>query len=181
MHRVPLLRAAQAQVDGFRRLSYIDLDMSETGIYTILCGPREAEFRRALENAGWRTTRQRAAVFAFLCSTSAHPTADQVYAAVRRHIPNISLATVYKALDALVDARLAAKFSDGEGPARYDTHGEAHYHLRCLKTGQVRDLPLPYDPQLPEKLDPSLLDALRRQGFHVTGHRLELLGYFDEK
>jgi hypothetical protein len=85
-----------------------------------------------------------------------------------------------RSLDALVDAHLAAKFCDGEGPARYDTHGEAHYHLRCTKTGQVRDLPLPYDPQLPTKLDPNLVEALRRQGFHVTGHRLELLGYFDE-
>jgi Fe2+ or Zn2+ uptake regulation protein len=154
--------------------------MSETGFFTTLAGRREAEFRRALEKAGWRYTRQRAAVFAFLCSTDAHPTADQVYAAVRRGIPNISLATVYKALDALVDARLAAKFTDGEGPARYDTHGEAHYHLRCTRTGQVRDLPLAYDPQLPTKLDPNLVEALRRQGFHITGHRLELLGYFDE-
>jgi Fe2+ or Zn2+ uptake regulation protein len=155
--------------------------MSETGPSTTLPDAREAEFRRALEKAGWRYTRQRSAVFSFLCSTSAHPTADHVYAAVRRVIPNISLATVYKALDALVDARLAAKFCDGEGPARYDTHGEAHYHFRCTKTGQVRDLPLPYDPQLPEKLDPHLVEALRRQGFHVTGHRLEVLGYFDEK
>lgn len=155
--------------------------MSETGSYTTLSGTREVELRRALEKAGWRCTRQRAAVFSFLCSTSAHPTADQVYVAVRRVIPNISLATVYKALDALVDSRLAAKFCDGEGPARYDTHGEAHYHFRCVKTGQVRDLPLPYDPQLPEKLDPNLVDALRRQGFHVTGHRLELLGYFDDR
>jgi Fur family peroxide stress response transcriptional regulator len=154
--------------------------MNETGFYTTLSGAREVEFRQALEKAGWRSTRQRAAVFAFLCSTNAHPTADQVYAAVRRVIPNISLATVYKALDALVDARLAARFSDGEGPARYDTHGEAHYHLRCTRTGQVRDLPLPYDPQLPERLDPALVESLRRQGFHVTGHRFELLGYFDK-
>jgi Fe2+ or Zn2+ uptake regulation protein len=134
--------------------------MNGTGLYTTLSGPREAEFRAALEKAGWRYTRQRAAVFAFLRSTNAHPTADQVYAAVRQALPNISLATVYKALDA---------------------HGEPHYHFRCVKTGQVRDLPLPYDPQLPAKLDPNLLDGLRRQGFHVTGHRLELLGYFDDE
>ena len=154
--------------------------MSETGLHTTLSESREAEFRLALEKAGCRCTRQRAAVFAYLCSTNAHPTADQVYAAVRRDIPNISLATVYKALDALVAAHLAAKFADGEGPARYDSHGEAHYHLRCLRTGQVRDLPLPYDPRLPEKIDPDLVESLRRLGFQVTGHRLELLGYFQD-
>jgi Fur family transcriptional regulator, peroxide stress response regulator len=155
--------------------------MFENDIRTTLDPSREAKLRAALEQAGWRCTRQRAAVFAFLCSTKAHPTAEQIYGAVRQCLPNISLATVYKALDALVDARLAAKFANGEGPARYDAHGEAHYHLRCLKTGEIRDLPLPYDPHLPEKLAPDLIERLRELGFHVTGHRLELVGHFQER
>jgi Fe2+ or Zn2+ uptake regulation protein len=141
---------------------------------------READFRRALEEAGWRCTRQRAAVYAFLCASDYHPTAEQVYDAVRHEIPNISLATVYKALDALVAARLAARLASDGGPARYDCHGEPHYHFRCLETGQVRDLPLPYDPGLLDKVAPGLTEALRRQGFHVTGHRLELLGHFQD-
>jgi Fur family transcriptional regulator, peroxide stress response regulator len=150
--------------------------MRETDLRTTLPAAREAEFRRALEQAGWRFTRQRAAVYAVLCSACSHPTAHD---AVRQALPNISLATVYKALDALVDARLAAKLAaDGRGPARYDGHAEAHYHLRCLKTGHIQDLPLAYDPQLPDKLAPDLIAALRRQGFEVTGHRLELVGHF---
>jgi Fe2+ or Zn2+ uptake regulation protein len=154
--------------------------MGETHLHTTLPPDREAHLRRALEEAGWRCTRQRAAVFAFLCASESHPTAEQVYDAVRPRIPNISLATVYKALDALVAARLAARFADGEGPARYDCHSEPHYHLRCLKTGHVRDLPLPYDPNLLDKIAPGLVEALRSQGFHVTGHRLELLGHFQD-
>jgi Fe2+ or Zn2+ uptake regulation protein len=141
---------------------------------------REAKLRDALEQAGWRYTRQRAAVFAYLCAVESHPTAEQVYNAVRREIPNISLATVYKALEALVDARLAGKLPNTEGPTRYDGHSEAHYHLRCTDTGEVRDLTLPYDPALFEKLAPHLLEDLRRQGFQVTGHRLELLGHFQK-
>ena len=143
------------------------------------CRPlTEAELRRALEQAGWRCTRQRAAVFAYLRSNLSHPTAEQVFAAVRQQIPNISLATVYKALEALVDAKLAGRVADGDGPARYDGRSDAHYHIRCEKTGQVLDLPVPYDPNLPAKLDPELLDALRRDGFEITGHRLELIGHF---
>ncbi len=138
----------------------------------------EAELRRALERAGWRYTRQRAEVFAYLRCVESHPTAEQVFAAVRRHIPNISLATVYKALEALVDAGLAARLADGSGPLRYDGRPEAHYHLRCERTGQVRDLPLPYDPDLLQRLAPALLDELRRQGFEVRGHRLEVVGQF---
>jgi Fur family peroxide stress response transcriptional regulator len=146
---------------------------------TTLCPSREAQLRRALEKAGCRFTRQRAAVYDFLSATTMHPTAEQVFAAVRQTVPNISLATVYKALDALCAANLAAKLADGTGTTRYDGHSEPHYHLRCLKTGEIRDLPLPYDPDLIARLAPHLVEELRRQGFQVIGHRLELVGRFD--
>jgi Fe2+ or Zn2+ uptake regulation protein len=137
-----------------------------------------AELRRVLEKAGWRFTRQRAAVFEYLRSVDTHPTAEEVYTAVRQCIPKISLATVYKALDALVDAGLATKIAYGDGPARYDCRRDAHYHLRCLRTGRIRDLETPFDPNLLEKLDPHLVATLRQQGFEVTDYRLELLGHF---
>ncbi len=142
------------------------------------CTLCEAEFRRALERAGWRCTRQRAAVFACLQAAESHPTAEQVFAAVRRRMPHISLATVYKALEALVSAGLAARIAHESGAARYDARSDAHYHLRCERTGEVRDLPLPYDPHLIEKIAPELAEALRREGFEITGHRLELVGRF---
>src|SRR6266404_6370484 len=142
--------------------------------------PNWAALRRALAAAGWRFTRQRAAVFEYLRSIHDHATAEQVYVGVRRDLPHISLATVYKALEALVDARLANKLPDASGPARYDCRSEAHYHFRCLKTGKVCDLPTPFDSELLDKLDPHLIESLRRQGFQVTGHRLELLGHFQE-
>jgi Fe2+ or Zn2+ uptake regulation protein len=138
----------------------------------------DEELRLALESAGWRFTRQRAAVYAYLRSTDCHPIAEQVFAAVRRELPHIGLATIYKALEALVDAGIATRLADSSGPARYDGRSEAHYHLRCERTGQVRDLPLPYDPQLLDKIAPDLIDTLRRMGFELTGHRLELVGQF---
>jgi Fe2+ or Zn2+ uptake regulation protein len=140
------------------------------------CSSSHVDLRAALEQAGRRFTRQRAEVFAYLHSVHSHPTAEQVFAAVRREIPNISLATVYKSLEALVDAGLAARLADDAGgPVRYDGRAEAHYHLRCERTGQVRDLPLPYDPQLLERIAPELLASLEEQGFEVLGHRLEVI------
>ena len=94
-------------------------------------------------------------------------------------VPSISLATVYKSLEALVACKLAAKLCFGDGPARYDCRSDNHYHLRCLKTGHVRDLPLPHDPGLIWKMDAALADVLSQQGFTVTDYRLELLGYFE--
>jgi Fur family transcriptional regulator, peroxide stress response regulator len=140
---------------------------------------RSEELQEALARAGLRYTRQREAVFHYLRSTDAHPTADHVFAAVRQHIPAVSLATVYKALEALVEAGVCTKLCDSTGPARFDGRCDQHYHLHCQKTGQVRDLETPYDPGLPFKLDPCLVESLRRQGFKVTGHRLEILGRFE--
>lgn len=141
------------------------------------CSSREAGLREALEKSGWRLTRQRVEVFAYLRSVHSHPTADQVFAAVRLRIPNISLATVYKALEALVDAGVAGRLADDSGGcARYDGRAEAHYHLRCQRTGQVRDLPLSYDPGLLDRIAPDLIASLRAQGFEVLGHRLEVIG-----
>ncbi len=142
---------------------------------------RELELRQALERVGWRLTRQRSAVFAYLRSVDDHPTAEQVYSAVRQQIPHISLATVYKALETLVEAGVAARLGNSLGAARYDCRTDAHYHLRCARTGQVRDLPTSFDPQLVDKLDPRLVEALRQQGFQVTSHRLEVLGYFRDQ
>jgi Fe2+ or Zn2+ uptake regulation protein len=140
---------------------------------------RSVELHVALAHAGLRYTRQREAVFYYLRSTNTHPTADQVFAAVRQQIPSVSLATVYKALEALVEAGLSTKLCDSTGPARFDGRCDRHYHLHCLKSGQVRDLDTPYDPGLPLKLDPYLVESLRGQGFRVTGHRLEILGRFE--
>jgi Fur family transcriptional regulator, peroxide stress response regulator len=139
------------------------------------------EVRRALEAAGCRYTSQRASVFSYLQQVHSHPTADEVYQAVRREIPKISLATVYKALEALVEAHLATKLTNGDNSARYDCRGEDHYHLRDVATGVIHDLPASYDPDLLAKLDPGLLARLAKSGFQVTGYRLEVLGRFEKK
>jgi Fur family peroxide stress response transcriptional regulator len=138
--------------------------------------------RHALEDAGLRCTPQRLAVYDILIQAAHHPTAEDVYQAVRESIPRISLATVYKSLEALVAIGVATKLTAGIGAtrARYDARRDLHYHFRCLRTGTVRDLPTQFDPDLVKKLDPGLADYLNRQGLQVTGYRLELIGYQDQ-
>ncbi len=139
------------------------------------------ELRHALESSGWRFTRQRAAVYQMLAQSHHHPSAEEVYQKVKREVPSISLATVYKALEALVGSGLAAKLNAGDGSALYDARSDGHYHLRCLRTGAVEDLPTPYDPHLIAKLDPELARRLQDQGFRLTGYRLELVGYYESQ
>ncbi len=138
-----------------------------------------ADVRAALRKASCRFTAQRAAVLAYLEMVDTHPTADEVYWAVRDRLPSISLATVYNALDALVAANLATKLTHGNNAARYDCRGEDHYHLHDTASGEIRDLQAKFDPKLLEKLDPRLVGRLERSGFRVTGYRLQVLGRFE--
>ena len=137
------------------------------------------DLRTALEAAGLRCTAQRAAVYDTLSRSAHHPTAEEVYQGVKATIPKISLATVYKALETLVACDLATRLSAADGRARYDARRDHHYHLRCLRSGTVQDIATPFDPDLIVKLDPTLTRDLERKGFHVTGYRLELVGYFE--
>lgn len=136
------------------------------------------EVRDALRAAGCRYTAQRVAVYAYLEQAHHHPTAIDVYEAVRRRHRSISLATVYNALEALVASRLANKLSGESGSARYDCGGQEHYHLRDLRTGEVQDLPIEFDAKLLQKLSPGLIEQLAHEGFQVSGYRLEVLGRF---
>lgn len=133
--------------------------------------PTETLLRHALEESGQRFTEQRAAVYRTLAATDQHPTADEVFLAVRHNLPGISLATVYKSLETLVGCGLAVKLTYGDGSARYDGRTDPHHHARCVACGKVTDI----EGSLPEPQ----LDVLRERadGFLVTGYRLELSGY----
>ncbi|HEX6940873.1 MAG TPA: transcriptional repressor [Longimicrobiales bacterium] len=130
----------------------------------------EAVLRRALESNGQRYTEQRAAVYRHLLQTDRHPTADDVFTAVRAEIADISLATVYKALETLVGCGLAVKLTYGDGSARYDGRTDPHPHARCLTCGAVLDVPGRLDPEALSGLGPV-------PGFAVAGYRLELVGH----
>lgn len=131
---------------------------------------REQELREALEADGHRFTTQRAAVYRTLAESTSHPTADEIFTSVRDRLPDISLATVYKALEAFVSAGLARKLTIGEGPARYDGRTEEHEHVRCVSCGRVADVD---DLQVADCL--GSVDG--KTEFEVVDYRLELLGH----
>lgn len=128
----------------------------------------EALLRSTLEAHGQRCTDQRAAVYRFLAGTDQHPSADEVFTVVRGAIPDISLATVYKALETLVSCGLAIKLTYGDDSARYDARTDDHYHSRCLSCGVVRDV---------AGAAPALPQIEVSAGFRVEGFRVEVVGY----
>ena len=128
------------------------------------------ELRRKLDERGGHMTRQREAVYDYLSRVMHHPTAEEVFLNVKRDLPKISLATVYKNLEALVACEAITKLSYGDGSARYDIRTDHHYHTRCLGCGRMWDLEA-------ARGKPALEQIKAQPGFTVSDFRLELLGH----
>jgi len=82
--------------------------------------PSLAEFESLCRRRGLAVTVQRRAVFTELARRRDHPTADQVYDAVRDRLPGLSRTTVYRVLEALVENGLARKVHHAAGVVRFD-------------------------------------------------------------
>jgi Fur family transcriptional regulator, peroxide stress response regulator len=87
-----------------------------------------------------KVTPQRLAIYKVLFETTSHPTAEDIYSALRQTHPTMSLATVYKTLDALKKVDLATELNVGDDSSRYDATVKSHPHLICLSCNKVMDL-----------------------------------------
>lgn len=87
-------------------------------------------------------SRQRESIKASLMARHDHPTADALYTSIREEYPNISLGTVYRNLNLLVELGEIRKLTCGDGADHFDADTSPHYHFVCKKCGQVYDLPL---------------------------------------
>jgi Fur family transcriptional regulator, ferric uptake regulator len=89
-----------------------------------------------------RFTRQRQAVLETVQASREHPDAARVFEAVRQLVPNISLGTVYRSLEALVEDGHLIQIQQPGAATRYDARLERHYHLLCGSCGSVFDVEL---------------------------------------
>ena len=87
-------------------------------------------------------SRQRESIKNCLAGRHDHPTADAIYTCIREEYPNISLGTVYRNLNLLVELGEIQKLTCGDGKDRFDATTAPHYHFLCRKCGAVTDLPI---------------------------------------
>ena len=85
-------------------------------------------------------SRQRELVYNALKSTTKHPTADWLYDNLKAENPGLSLATVYRNLNQMVDAHMIKRFCVPNSPDRYDAVLSAHYHFVCDRCSSLYDL-----------------------------------------
>lgn len=102
-----------------------------------------------------RNTVQRQIVLNTVLKMRNHPTAESVYEEVIKEHPSISKATVYRNLNQLAQQKAILRVPIPNGADRFDYHTEQHYHLRCIKCGEVYDVQMPYQTQLIHQVEDS--------------------------
>jgi len=91
---------------------------------------------------------------------------------VRRELPTLSLATVYKTLDTLATVGAVRPVSRLGARGRWDANVTSHHHLVCTVCGRVTDVA---EPRLDAAARPAAALAARH-GFTVAGHAIEIFG-----
>jgi Fur family transcriptional regulator, ferric uptake regulator len=85
-------------------------------------------------------TLQREAILRAIKRTDIHPTVEELWAMVRKELPRISLATVYRNLELMANLGLVRRIGVGGDRRRYDGDMSDHHHVRCLECGAVGDI-----------------------------------------
>ncbi len=117
-----------------------------------------------LTTVGFRVTPQREHVYSVLLEKRDHPTAEEVFIRAKRHMPEISMATVYNCLDALVKCGLARQVTLDRGAARFCPNMQEHCHFYCDTCESVFDIALVPGAGL------NLPKGFRAERFDVTIH-----------
>ncbi len=87
-----------------------------------------------------KNSKQREAVLEYLKGRTDHPTAEQIYDAVKKDFPRISLGTVYRNLSVLSEQHLIQKIVCENGDSyRFDYNMMPHSHFSCTKCGKILD------------------------------------------
>jgi Fur family peroxide stress response transcriptional regulator len=117
------------------------------------------EKKAGLKDTGILLTIQRSAVLDFLDGNSQHPTAEEIYQALRVMYPALSRATVYNTLDLLKQHKLIQEVTIERGKAHYDYNTEPHHHFICRHCGRIYDV--------------NREKVRVEQGNRVDGHKIE--------
>ena len=129
---------------------------------------RLREFEERCREQGLPVTVQRRAILEAVLERDDHPTADQIYEAVKDRIPQLSRTTVYRVLDTFAELGLVRRLQPS-GTTRFDGNVQRHHHLVCSRCSKVVDLEF-------EVLDRIALPNRKVQGFEIDGYSIHFSG-----
>ena len=97
-------------------------------------------FRDVCAEHGIAVTHQRQVLFEVMQAMDGHPSPEEVYARVKKRVPSISLATVYKNIHLFVENGVFRKMSVHHGSVRVEMNEDKHHHLVCSRCKSIVDI-----------------------------------------
>ena len=126
-------------------------------------------FAELSHRAGLPITHQRQVIYDVLIAMPGHPSPEEVYARVRKRIPSISLATVYKNLNRFLKAGLLQEMSVHHGSLRVEVNDHPHHHLVCSSCKKIEDIDS-------EQIGPLHVRGRLPKGFAVQRFSVDVIG-----
>lgn len=119
---------------------------------------------------GLKCTPQRLAVLGILEGSARHFSIAEIYDRVKSVLPGIGLATIYRALETLIELDLVKKVHLRDGCHSYATASTGHQHqvvcVDCNRVAEFKECPF-------EEITGELS---RKTGFKIENHFIQLFG-----
>jgi Fur family peroxide stress response transcriptional regulator len=126
-------------------------------------------FRELCADHGLTATHQRQVLYEVMQTMPGHPSPEEVYARVKKRIPAISLATVYKNIHLFIESGVLKEVSLHHGSLRVEMNSHVHHHVVCSHCKSITDI---------EEKDLGVLP--KRQGlpggFQVERYAIDVIG-----
>lgn len=124
------------------------------------------------QNNGIKNTKQRNYILDVLRGALNPLTAEQIYFQIHKIDENISLSTVYRTLDLLVEKEILVKTKIADdNKALYFIKGNQHtHHLICISCKGITTIDYCPIHQFEHTVS-------KENSFEITGHNLEIFGY----
>lgn len=116
-----------------------------------------------------KSSKQRDLILEYMRNLDGHVSAEEVFNGLQQEGQGVSLATVYRNLNILVEMHEIKKIAHPIDGYQYDKTCMPHYHLHCSKCDKILDLDIPYDDDFNEMI-------AKKTGLSITTHNIMVDG-----
>ncbi|MFQ6607879.1 MAG: transcriptional repressor [Fidelibacterota bacterium] len=114
-----------------------------------------------------RYSKQRELVLEIVLGTNSHPTADWIFQQAKMQMRDISLGTVYRNLNQLVENSLILAHNIN-GVVHYDGFIEDHQHFYCTSCKKLYDVSLPVR-EIMSVIEEGIVHTVKRYEVRLEG------------
>ena len=130
------------------------------------------EFKKIIKDNGLKYTKQREILLKTLYNSSYHFTTESLNMHIKEKYPdlNIGIATIYRTLNLLENARMVTSISFGSQGKKFELANKPHHdHIICKSCGKIVEF-------TDQEIENKQLEIAQKNGFTLTSHLMQLYG-----